>query len=89
MSEVVELYVGEDHRVAGLLQGHITYAGMLSEQVYSIVHKREVKPEYAYNLFYPVNSREISLAGVKVHVEAVDADRIRFRIDPESARQAR
>jgi hypothetical protein len=88
MGDPIELHVGEDHRVAGLLQGHLTYAGMVSESIYSIVHKREVGADYAYNLFFPVTKRDIVLAGVDCHVDSVNADRIVFSIKQEPSRQS-
>jgi hypothetical protein len=81
MSDSIVLCVGEDYRVPGLLQGYITYAGMPSECAYSFVHKREIGATYAYNLFYPINKQQITLARVKILVEDVTSDEIRFRIE--------
>jgi hypothetical protein len=61
---------------------------MVSESIYSIVHKREVGADYAYNLFFPVTKRDIALAGVDCHVDSVNADRIVFRIKQEPSRQS-
>jgi hypothetical protein len=80
MSDVVSLYVGDDHRVPGLLQGRIAYAGMPSPDSFSIVHKRDIGANYAYNLFYAIDARDITIGGVKVHVESVTPDKITLQV---------
>lgn len=80
MSSAVSLYVGDDYRVPGSLQGRIAYAGMPSPNAYSLVHKREVGANYAYNLFYSVESRDISVAGVQIHVDSVTPEMIVLRV---------
>jgi hypothetical protein len=81
MAEVIVLSVGEDCRVAGLLQGSISYAGMLHEEAFSIVHKKEIGGQYAYNLFYPRYVRSFTLGGINFLVEDVTPERIAFRME--------
>ena len=81
MGEVIVLSVGEDCRVAGLLQGSITYAGMPHEGAYSMVHKKEIGGQYAYNLFYPRYVRSFALGGISFLVEDVSPEQIAFRME--------
>jgi hypothetical protein len=81
MSDVVSLHVGDDCRVPGLLQGRIAYAGMPSPGAFSLVHKRDVGANYAYNLFYAIDARDITVAGVKVHVESVSPENITIQVE--------
>lgn len=81
MDDVIVLSVGEDHRVAGLLQGSITYAGMPCENAYSLVHKKEIGGQYAYNLFYPKHVRSFTMGGIKFFVEDVTPQHIALRIE--------
>lgn len=80
MDNPVVLKVGEDHRVSGLLQGCIAYAGMPSQNTFSIVHKREVGGNYAYNLFFPTDKQDISIGPVKIYVHKVSTEEIQFSI---------
>ena len=80
MANVYSLYVGDDCRVSGLLQGRITYAGMPGPGTFSLVHKRDVGAQYAYNLFYSVDSREISVGGVYIRVESVNPEMITIHV---------
>lgn len=89
MDNVIVLSVGEDHRVAGLLQGSITYGGMPHENAYSLVHKKEIGGQYAYNLFYARHVRNFTLGGVNFLIEDVTAQHIAFRMEeptPEATR---
>lgn len=81
MSNVVTLHVGDDCRVPGLLQGRIAYAGMPSPGAFSLVHKRDVGANYAYNLFYAIDARDITVAGVKVHIETVTPESITIQVE--------
>lgn len=80
MGNTVSLYVGDDYRVAGLLQGRIAYAGMPSSNAFSLVHKRDVGAQYAYNLFFAVDARDISIGGTKIHVLNVAPDKITLEV---------
>ncbi len=78
MDEAVVLRIGEDFRVSGRLQGSLTYAGMPSAGTFSIVHKREVGGDYAYNLFFPADRKDINIGPVNVFVERVSPEEIVF-----------
>ena len=84
MVEPVVLAVGESvHLRRG--KDHIYYAGMPSENVYSIVQiKRKFVPYaawgYAWNLYFPRKRQEITVDGVSIFVENVTPDEIRLRI---------
>jgi hypothetical protein len=80
MVEPVVLAVGESvHLRRG--KDHIFYAGMPSENVYSIVQKKVHGYQgYAWNLYFPKKKQEITIDGVKIFVENVTSDEIRFMI---------
>ena len=80
MVEPVVLAVGES---AHLRRGkdHILYAGMPSENVYSIVQKKAFSYQgFAWNLYFPKKRQEITIDGVRIFVENVTPDEIRLRI---------
>jgi hypothetical protein len=59
---------------------YIIYAGMPSEEVYSIAQRKSSGYQgYAWNLFYPKNRREITIDGVKLYIERVTPEEIAFR----------
>jgi len=78
--EEVVLAVGQDfHLRRG--KDRITYAGMPSEDVYSIVQRKASGYHgYSWNLYFPKRKRDITIDGVDLHVENVTADEIRFRV---------
>jgi hypothetical protein len=80
MAMPVELAVGESvHLRRG--KDHIFYAGMPSENVYSIVQKKAHGYQgYAWNLYFPKKKQEITIDGVKIFVENVTPDEIRLMI---------
>ena len=80
MTGPVTLAVGEDfHLRRG--KDHIAYAGMPSDNVYSIVQKKANGYQgYAWNLFFPKRRQEITIDGVNIFVENVTPDEIRFRV---------
>jgi len=78
--EPIVLSVGES---VHLRQGkdHIYYAGMPSENVYSIVQKKAAGNQgYAWNLFYSRKQQEITIDGVNIFVENVTPQEITLRI---------
>ncbi len=81
MGEVIVLSVGEDCRVAGLLQGSVTYAGMPHEGAYSIVHKKEIGGHYAYNLFFPRYVSNFAIGGISFFIEDVTPEKISLRME--------
>ena len=80
MVEPVVLSVGESvHLRRG--KDHIIYAGMPSENVYSIVQKKATGYQgYAWNLFFPKKRQEITIDGVNIFVESVSPEEISLRI---------
>jgi len=84
MTNTVVLSVGDSfHLRRG--KDRITYAGMLSDDVFSIVErKREALPYgwsgQAWNLFFPKNQSMIRIDGVNITVENVTKEEIRFRV---------
>jgi len=80
MSGPVILAIGEDfHLKRG--KDHIAYAGMPSDNVYSIVQKKASGYQgFAWNLFFPKRKQEITIDGVNLFVENVTPEEIRFRV---------
>ncbi|MCK5181588.1 MAG: hypothetical protein KAQ73_03515 [Dehalococcoidia bacterium] len=80
MDRTVVLSVG-DTRKLGLGKDRIIYAGMPSENVFSIVQVRWefVYRGYSWNLYFPKNCSEIRIDGVNILVENVTPNEIRFR----------
>ncbi len=80
MVEPVVLAVGERvHLRRG--KDHIFYAGMPSENVYSIVQKKSSGYQgFAWNLYFPKRRQEITIDGVNIFVESVTPEEIRLRI---------
>ena len=80
MGKVTVLAVGEDfHLKRG--KDRIVYAGMLSEEVYSIVQiKASGYQGYAWHLYYPQRKRDLTIDGVPVYVERVSAEEIEIRV---------
>ena len=74
------LAVGEQfHLKRG--KDNIIYAGMPSEEVYSIAQRKSRGYQgYAWNLFYPRNRRDITIDGTKLYIERVTRDEIAFRV---------
>ena len=75
------LPVGEGCRL-GFGKGSIIYAGMPSENIYSLVQRKRGFPYqgFAWNLFYPVGQSKIVIDGVNIQVENVAPDVIRLRV---------
>ena len=60
----------------------IIYAGMPSEEVYSIVQvKASGYQGYAWPLYYPKRQRDITIDGVKLYVERVTPEEIELRVE--------
>lgn len=71
ISEGTHLKVGKDR---------IIYAGMPSEEVYSIAQLRETgQGAYSWNLFFPKNRQNIIINGVNILVENVTQDDISLK----------
>ena len=84
MDNAVVLSVGDSfHLRRG--KDRIAYAGMLSDDVFSIVQrKREALPYgwsgQAWNLFFPRNQSTIRIDGINIMVENVTKEEIRLRV---------
>lgn len=60
---------------------HIVYAGMPSEEVYSLVQiKKDGYSGFSWNLYFPKRRSEITVDGVDLVVENVTPDEIRIRV---------
>jgi hypothetical protein len=76
----VVLSIGEDFHLK-LGKDHIAYAGMPSEEVYSIAQKKGSGYQgFAWNLYYPKRKRDIIIDGVRLYVERVTPDEIELRV---------
>jgi hypothetical protein len=75
----IVLRTGEDFHLA-FGADHIIYAGMMSDDVYSIAQKKSSGYQgYAWNLYFPKDHRDITIDGVKLYVERVTPHEIAFR----------
>ena len=81
MANSITLTVGETTALKSF-KDHIAYAGMPSENVYSIVQMKNVgaRNALAWNLFSPKSRTEIIIDKVNILVENVTADVIQLRI---------
>ena len=79
MEQSVVLSVGETFHLQ-MGKDRILYAGMPSENVYSIVQRKEKGYQgYAWNLYFDRRQTEIEVDGVRLYVESVTPEAIRFR----------
>ena len=80
ISKSVVLAVGQQfHLKVG--KDRIIYAGMPSDDVYSIVQKKANGYQgYAWNLFFPKKQQDITIDGVRLYVEKVSPDEIQLRV---------
>ena len=77
--KTVVLGIGEDYHLK-YGKDHIMYAGMPSEEVYSIVQRKAYGYRgYAWNLFFPKRKRDITIDGVRLYVERVTPEEIELR----------
>ena len=73
------LAIGESYHLK-MGKDWIVYAGMPSENVYSIVQKKTSGYQgFAWNLYYSRRKTEIKIDGVDIIVESVSPDEIMFR----------
>jgi len=80
MNNLITLSVGDDFHLK-LGKDRIIYAGMPSENVYSIVQKKTSGYQgFAWNLFFPRKQLDITIDKVKIFVESVVPEEIRFRV---------
>jgi hypothetical protein len=80
MTRPIVLSVGGDfHLRRG--KDHIIYAGMPSENVYSIVQKKATGNQgFSWSLFFPKRQQDITIDGVKLFVESVTPEEISFLV---------
>jgi hypothetical protein len=81
MEKLAVLSVGDTYHLR-FGKDRIVYAGMPSENVYSIV---QMKWEffyrgYAWNLFYPKGQSTMRIDGVNILVESLTPEEIRLRV---------
>lgn len=81
MNSSVVLSVGDTYHLR-LGKDRIVYAGMPSENVFSIV---QIKWEflyrgYSWNLYFPKGKSTIRIDGVNILVESVSPEEIRIRL---------
>jgi len=70
---------GEFHLRLG--KDRIMYAGMPSEEVYSIAQRKSTGYQgYAWNLFFPKRKRDITIDGINLYVEKVTPEEIEIRV---------
>jgi hypothetical protein len=80
MGKTTVLAVGEDFHLK-LGKDRIVYAGMPSEDVFSIIQvKTSGYRGYAWHLYFPRGKHQITIDGVPVYVERVDAEEISIRV---------
>jgi len=80
MDKTITLAIGDGfHLKRG--KDRIAYAGMPSEDIYSIVQiKASGYQGYAWNLYFPRRKQDITIDGVNLYVENVTPGEIRFRV---------
>jgi len=81
MDRLVVLPVGDSYHLQ-FGKDRIVYAGMPSEDVYSIVQRKWefLYRGFAWNLFYPKGQSKIIIDGVNILVESATPDEIRLRV---------
>ena len=81
MNNSVVLSVGDIYHLRSG-KDRIVYAGMTSENVFSIVQKKWefFYRGYSWNLYFPRGQSTIRIDGVNILVDSVTPDEIRLRI---------
>jgi hypothetical protein len=76
----IRLAVGEEyHLQTG--KDRVIYAGMPSENVYSIVQRKASGYQgYSWNLYFPVKHRDVTIDGVRLYVERVTPEEMEIRL---------
>ncbi|HEY33031.1 MAG TPA: hypothetical protein G4O10_08000 [Dehalococcoidia bacterium] len=80
MDKTITLSIGERfHLKRG--KDHIAYAGMSSEDVFSIVQiKTSGYRGYSWNLYFPKRKQDVTIDGVDLYIENVTPEEIRVRV---------
>ena len=81
MDRSVVLSIGDSYHLR-FGKDRIIYAGMPSENAYSIVQRKWEFPYqgFAWNLFFPKKQSTIRIHGVNILVDNVTPDEIRLRV---------
>ena len=81
MARLAVLSVG-DSASLGFFRGRIGYGGMPNDQTFSLGLRRWdfVHAVYGWNLYFPADLKQTSIAGVDIQVEEVTPGEIRLRI---------
>ena len=81
MDKLVVLSVGDSYHLR-FGKDRIIYAGMPSENKYSIVQKKWefLYRGYSWNLFFPKEQTTVRIDGVNILVESVSPEEIRLRV---------
>ena len=81
MDKLVVLSVGDSYHLR-YGKDRIIYAGMPSENKYSIVQKKWefLYRGYSWNLFFPKEQTTVRIDGVNILVESVSPEEIRLRV---------
>ncbi|HEY95839.1 MAG TPA: hypothetical protein G4O15_12980 [Dehalococcoidia bacterium] len=80
MERSTVLAVGDSYHLR-IGKDRIVYAGMPSENVYSIVQRKASGYQgFAWNLYFPRRKSDINIDGVNIIVENVSSEDIRFSI---------
>jgi hypothetical protein len=80
MGNTAVLAVGEGFHLK-LRKDRIVYAGMPSEEVFSIIQvKTSGYRGYAWHLYFPRSKHQITVDGVPVYVERVTAEEIAIKV---------
>ena len=81
MDNSVVLSVGDSYHLR-LGKDRIVYAGMPSENVYSIIQKKWefLYRGYAWNLFFPKEQSTIRIDGINILGDSVTPEQIRLRV---------
>ena len=81
MDKSVVLSVGDTYQLR-FGKDRIVYAGMPSENIYSIVQKKWefLYRGYSWNLFFPKGQTTIRIDGVNILVESVTPEELRLRV---------
>lgn len=80
MGKTAILPIGESYH---LKRGkdNIIYAGMVSDEVYSIIQvKASGYQGYAWPLYYPKRRRDITIDGINLYVERITPEEIEIRL---------
>jgi hypothetical protein len=80
MDKTIVLSVGDTHKLV-LGKDRVIYAGMPSQNVFSIIQVRWefMYRGYSWNLYFPKSRSEIRIDGVNILVENVTPNEVRFR----------